>query len=76
MTCSRHLEVYVYVYLCCSVLFMLTTMASSLALILLSAAFLSFHCPLATSMEEMEMMGEESGYYKREHSLVAPYQGQ
>jgi len=26
-------------------------------------------------MEEMEMMGEESGYYKREHSLVAPYQG-
>ena len=48
----------------------------SSARIVLSAGVLLLLYPLATPMEELEVMAEEGGYYKREHSLVAPYQGE
>ena len=58
---------------------LLTVMAGlsfSSAQIVLSAVVLLLLYPLATPMEELEVMAEEGGYYKREHSLVAPYQGE
>ena len=54
----------------------MTGSSFSSAQIVLSAAVLLLLYPLATPMEELEVMAEEGGYYKREHSLVAPYQGE
>ena len=40
------------------------------------AAVLSWLCLLGSCSESYDPMGPEGGYYRREYSLVQPYQGE
>ncbi len=51
-------------------------MARRVAYCLLQATVFSWLCVVGGRGERADPMGEEGGYYRREHSLVAPYTGE